>query len=47
MSAIVGPFSVGQKKKKKKEIKVSELNRKQIKHSKVMDYFLFTKLWKI
>ena len=46
MSAIVGPFSVGQKKKKK-EIKVSELNRKQIKHSKVMDYFLFTKLWKI
>lgn len=45
MSAIVGPFSVGQKKKK--EIKVSELNRKQIKHSKVMDYFLFTKLWKI
>lgn len=44
MSAFAGPFSVG---KKKMEIKVSELDRKQIKHSKVMDYFLFTKLWKI
>ena len=45
MFAFAGPFSVGLKKKK--EIKVSELDRKQIKHSKVMDYFLFTKLWKI